>query len=195
MAQAPLGEKPEEPKPEDFGFTVDRVTRLENPGFDDRWMSGPALWAAAGVGLVAYGASTGFPSLIASVAGAYFIQSIACFLLEAAWRRVQADYRALLRYQAARAEYRGLYSIWQRTQTAWWSTLGPRDFEKELASLLRRRGLKVQWTGRAGDEGVDLRIDDTKGSIIIQCKAHAKPIGPAAVGDLYGTLAHRGARA
>jgi hypothetical protein len=35
MTQAPLGEKPEEPTPEDFGFTVDRVTWLENPGFDE----------------------------------------------------------------------------------------------------------------------------------------------------------------
>lgn len=47
------------------------------------------------------------------------------------------------------------------------------------------------WTGRSGDGGVDIRLTAQDGKrIVVQCKAHGKPVSPAAVRDLYGTLLH-----
>ena len=92
-------------------------------------------------------------------------------------------YRAYIR---ARDEYEAWF---RRTQRDYWCGLSGRSFELEVATLLSRCGRTVHRTGRPDDGGVDLVID----GVIAQCKAHRKPIGPAAVRDLCGAMHHRGA--
>jgi len=45
--------------------------------------------------------------------------------------------------------------------------------------------------GGTGDGGVDLILWKDGKEIIVQCKAHARPVGPGAVRDLYGAMMHK----
>jgi len=82
--------------------------------------------------------------------------------------------------------------VWRRTQERWWCSLEGQQFEKEVGKLLKERGYNVQFTGASGEGGVDLVLDSASETILVQCKAHKSPVGPAAVRDLYGALTHRG---
>jgi len=78
----------------------------------------------------------------------------------------------------------------KRQLAEWWLSQTGTSLEEETASLYSSLGYRVERKGGTGDEGVDLilRWDDKR--IIVQCKAHAKPIGPKVVRELYGTLVH-----
>jgi restriction system protein len=81
--------------------------------------------------------------------------------------------------------------VWLKTQRSWWDRLHPQRFEQEVAAFFKTQGHRVEWTGRSGDGGVDIRLTTSDGKkIIVQCKAHGKPVTPGAVRDLYGTLLH-----
>ena len=70
----------------------------------------------------------------------------------------------------------------------------PREFELQVAQALQARGLSVQVTGGAGDEGVDIIARDpapvTGGTYLVQCKRYApdRKVGVAEVRELYGAL-------
>ena len=70
----------------------------------------------------------------------------------------------------------------------------PREFEMQVAQALQARGLSVQVTGGAGDEGVDIIARDpapvTGGTYLVQCKRYApdRKVGVAEVRELYGAL-------
>ena len=57
-----------------------------------------------------------------------------------------------------------------------------------VGAVLKRKGYEVQYTGGAGDEGVDLVVGNGDSTILVQCKAHSRPIGPSPVRELYGTV-------
>lgn len=70
--------------------------------------------------------------------------------------------------------------------------LSPKGLENLVGDLYRERGFKVEVTGRAGDEGVDLvarRLTDVGTQyLIIQCKHYPdRPVGPRHVRELIGT--------
>ncbi len=70
----------------------------------------------------------------------------------------------------------------------------PREFELQVAQALQSRGLSVEVTGGAGDEGVDIIARDptpvTGGTYLVQCKRYApdRKVGVAEVRELYGAL-------
>jgi HJR/Mrr/RecB family endonuclease len=74
---------------------------------------------------------------------------------------------------------------------AYWQGLTYAQLEKEVAALFRRLGHRAQVQGGAGDGGVDVAVDD---DTIVQCKAYAKPLSPAAVRELLGTKTALGKR-
>jgi hypothetical protein len=158
------GTKPTRPRPEQFGLTAERARKLEYPGLSERWLSIPGVVFGGAVALLVYQTT--------SNGGATFIGFLAGYALP-----------AIVLFPA-------LEAVWERTQVKWWCSLPPRKFEEELAMLLRRRGFDVNWTGRVGDGGVDIRLDDRGKVILIQCKAHQKPVGPATVRDVFGTMGH-----
>ncbi len=113
--------------------------------------------------------------------------------IEAFWRRAQPDYQEFRKYEAAKDAHVTRLSEWIRTQEAWWQSLDGPTFEEELGAFFQKQGYRVSRTGQSGDGGVDLILTEKDGeSIIVQCKAHKRPVGPAPVRDLYGTLIHRG---
>lgn len=76
-----------------------------------------------------------------------------------------------------------------RKESNFWLSLSGVEFENELARVFQNIGYKVKRTPVVGDGGVDLYIEDPEGAkLIVQCKAHKKPVGVAAVRDLLGTL-------
>ncbi|MFD8599397.1 restriction endonuclease [Kitasatospora sp. NPDC059646] len=75
--------------------------------------------------------------------------------------------------------------------------MDPIEFEKLIAELFRRRGLRTSTTARSGDEGVDVLAEDpdpiTGGKIVIQAKRYRHTVSPSAVRDLESTMRHQGA--
>ncbi|MFQ5816052.1 MAG: restriction endonuclease [Candidatus Binatia bacterium] len=199
-------EKPEEPRPEDFGLSEDRLFRFKEPFGEWLYMTiaitltvlctaigavyiydstRSVLTTAAGLLFV-----FSFSALAAGLA-AVLVSSIVLAIPEAIWRTSQPDYPAFKSYEKARAEYGQQLDNWLRLQESWWQSLSGDSFEYALMRLLRERGYNVVQTGMSGDSGVDLVLKKDSRTIIIQCKAHKNPIGPGAVRDLYGTLMHR----
>lgn len=67
----------------------------------------------------------------------------------------------------------------------------PHDFERYVASIFRRKGLRVRHRGGSGDHGVDLELFKMDGSrAIVQCKRYQRTVGEEVVRDLFGTLVH-----
>jgi len=78
-----------------------------------------------------------------------------------------------------------------RTQLDFWRSLSGRQFEIELASLLKKQGHTVKVVGGSGDKGIDIILD---GNTAVQCKAHKSKVGPGAIRDLIGSMQNSGYR-
>jgi hypothetical protein len=74
-----------------------------------------------------------------------------------------------------------------RSREEFWERLDGTQFEHEIASLLRALGHSVRRVGGAGDEGIDLWVDDTT---MVQCKAYAVAVAPALVREVLGARLH-----
>ena len=91
---------------------------------------------------------------------------------------------------------------YEQRQLAWmqslalrrrWTSLNGREFERAVGDLLKGFGYQVEWTGGAGDGGIDLVLKKEDTVTIVQCKQHKNPASPALVRDLYGTMNDCGA--
>lgn len=69
---------------------------------------------------------------------------------------------------------------------------GP-QFESFLAVLFTRSGCRVRHTGRKGDLGADLVIEQAGRRTVVQAKRSAAPVGHAAVQQAVGAMAPYGA--
>jgi HJR/Mrr/RecB family endonuclease len=78
----------------------------------------------------------------------------------------------------------------QREVETWWETLDGPQFEEQVTKLLTEKGYQARRTRQTRDEGVDIVVKSGEKNILVQCKAHQQPVGPAPVRDLYGTLMH-----
>lgn len=190
-------EKPLEPKYEDYGLTSKRFDKLENPiDLTEGYIFLIITLLFMGLGSFIYYRTN---SILAAISlgfwfalGIYTL-AIPIFVLpiEAIWKRTQKDYYNYRNYKKSLEHYRNSLVIWIKTQIDWWRSLSGQRFEIELGSLLTKQGWTALRTGKAGDEGVDLVLAKEQKTIIVQCKAHNKIIGPGAVRDLYGTFLHQ----
>ena len=65
------------------------------------------------------------------------------------------------------------------------------ELEKLAEQVYKRLGYKVQHVGQTGDHGIDvLLIDPNNQKELVQCKQWSKPVGEAALRDLYGAMVH-----
>ena len=78
----------------------------------------------------------------------------------------------------------------RRRLEAHWMSLSGHDFERELATVYRGLGYRVKETPGSGDGGVDLVLKRNGKTIVVQCKAHKDPVGPAIARELYGSMVH-----
>ena len=93
--------------------------------------------------------------------------------------------RKVKNFEAARKKYD---AWWIRTQKEFWTTLSGKRFEQEFAYLYSKLGYKIQLTPTTADKGIDIILKKDGKTIVVQCKAHKKPVSPHVVRDLYGTL-------
>lgn len=78
---------------------------------------------------------------------------------------------------------------YERSFLPFWRNLTWREFETEVENLFRRIGFRSSTTPATGDSGVDVTLlNETGCKIIVQCKHHAKPIGPSVVREMLGTI-------
>ena len=71
----------------------------------------------------------------------------------------------------------------------YWIQMTGLQFEKELACLFRSKGYDATVTSATGDGGVDIILRKDGEKIAVQCKHHAKPVGPNDVRALQGVVA------
>ena len=65
------------------------------------------------------------------------------------------------------------------------------ELEKLAEQVYRKLGYSVQHVGQTGDHGIDvLLINPNNQKEIVQCKQWSKPVGEAALRDLYGAMMH-----
>ena len=74
-----------------------------------------------------------------------------------------------------------------------WMSLSGAAFERELATLYRRLGYRVESTPSSGDQGVDLVLRKDGKTTVVQCKGHQARVGPAVARELLGSMVDFGA--
>jgi hypothetical protein len=74
--------------------------------------------------------------------------------------------------------------------------LSPTQFEHWVADIFRLHfpAATVRQTGGSGDRGVDIVVQDSRGTLVVQCKRYApgKLVGSRDVQMLLGAMMHRG---
>ncbi|HSL30840.1 MAG TPA: restriction endonuclease [Anaerolineales bacterium] len=77
----------------------------------------------------------------------------------------------------------------QPKQTA--THLSDLELEKLAEQVYKKLGYRVQHVGQTGDHGIDvLLVNPNNQKEIVQCKQWSKPVGEAALRDLYGAMMH-----
>lgn len=107
---------------------------------------------------------------------------------------------ALLIYRKREREkvWRSAMAGWQNNRQANTNTqkqsalyLSDIELEKLAEQVYKRLGYRVQHVGQTGDHGIDvLLVNPNNQKEIVQCKQWSKPVGEAALRDLYGAMMH-----
>jgi restriction system protein len=109
------------------------------------------------------------------------------FILKGIFLHFSHSFRSACKYES---DCDAFEEWWKRTQVIFWHSLSGRQFEHELANLFRKLGLKADVTTASDDKGVDIWMIRNGKPIPVQCKAHKRPIGPAAAREFYGSMIH-----
>lgn len=74
------------------------------------------------------------------------------------------------------------------------STMGPIEYERYCAEVLRRDGWQTEMTPVSGDQGVDVvaRLQGVKA--VLQCKRYTRPVGNKAVQEILAGKVYYGAQ-
>jgi hypothetical protein len=100
----------------------------------------------------------------------------------------QAPYLALSRRIRSCIKYCAALKAYSKNKFEYWQNLTWREFEKETAILLNNLGIDANATKGTGDKGVDIVAAYRNKKVLVQCKKHKAPVGPAIVRELLGTL-------
>ena len=84
---------------------------------------------------------------------------------------------------------------WIRRQklTAYWESLEPLRFERELGGIYRQLGYNVRLTPQSGDHGIDLELRKEGKFAVVQCKRQKNPAGERIARELLGSMVAAGA--
>lgn len=98
-------------------------------------------------------------------------------------------YKNYQRYKSDIREYNRKQQA--QTQEFWLMQTG-HQFEAEVAKVYQMYGYKTAVSRAGGDGGIDIVLTKGKEKIAVQCKHHSKPVAPAVIRDLYGTMLANG---
>ena len=97
---------------------------------------------------------------------------------ERIWRLAMAGWQNGSKGEEKRPKHSALY-------------LSDLELEKLAEQVYKKLGYRVQHVGQTGDHGIDvLLINPNNQKEIVQCKQWSKPVGEAALRDLYGAMMH-----
>lgn len=71
--------------------------------------------------------------------------------------------------------------------------MSPLKYEEMCADLLNREGWLARTTKASGDQGADVIADRHGLRVVLQCKMYSRPVGNAAVQEVFGARAHQNA--
>ena len=193
----------------DFGLTEERVAQYRRR-VARLWRAVYVICGAGGVAAATFFLSTVHPTRvidwIGDGVGALFIGSMGLVLTGAfgamVWAIISAAFDAatarlpLVQHQLAKFEkaVKEYDAEVLRGRREFWLTLKGHEFEHELGELYRRVGYGVTVTKGSGDEGIDVLLVRAGVTTVVQCKAHAVPVGPAVVRELWGAMHAYGAQ-
>lgn len=121
----------------------------------------------------------------AMVFAAFSVAAVSTMKIEQRLVRLHPKSDPVHRYQEAVATFE---DWWVRTMADHWQRLSGRTFELEVARLLNAIGWEAKPTRGSGDHGIDIEANIDGARVIVQCKAHSKPVTPSVARELYGTL-------
>lgn len=132
-----------------------------------------------------------FLSCIGSVFFAFFLSA---FVFKIRKNHPSKKQKKLMQIEKSIQSYQSdtrSYEYWiEIKKKEYWLNMNGHQFEKELAILYKKLGYKTSVTPQGGDQGIDILMSKNGQSIIVQCKAHKRPVGPATARDFYGTMVH-----
>lgn len=175
-----------EPKLEEFGITTDEYIKFKKGA--DPWRTPRSITVivvAIIVGVVSGSASQDFVTGFTYSWVTLIVLGIVAYLITEAFKRSHPVYHKIKLYQEALEKF-------YRTQEQYWMSLKGRDLEYRVADLYRKLGYKVVDTSGPNDKGIDLILQKSNTTTIVQCKGHESPVGPAIVRELYGALKSSG---
>jgi HJR/Mrr/RecB family endonuclease len=79
-----------------------------------------------------------------------------------------------------------------RRKTSYWESLNGYEFELATAEVLKLFQFNPIVTKGSADGGVDIEVIRNGMQGVVQCKAHAMPVGPHVIRDLFGVMNHEG---
>jgi len=159
------------------------------------WLLGLGAVGGAVYGLIVGGLSLVTPVAILTLAGLGFAYTfLPALILYASWRPLAGLFVPSIRRYGRFVQARDAYKAWElRTCMEYWRSMSGRVFERELGAAFSRQGFAVELTPASGDQGIDIILRRGGRKTIVQCKATAKPVGPAVARELYGALQACGA--
>ena len=186
------------PIPADFGISDADISQVKAQdakadGLKGVLNFGEALVALssfvwAGFVVSEYPELSGWTGIFSYVALVSAVCAVAAFLKE------KMEHRLVHRHPKSDPVHRYQHAVaafedwWVRTKADHWQRLSGRRFELELARLFNAIGWEAKATRATGDGGIDIEAKINGARVIVQCKAHSKPVSPAVARELYGTL-------
>jgi HJR/Mrr/RecB family endonuclease len=186
-----------EPKPKDFNLTPEFVEQSANNDENIFFKTiGKTFWLIVFVIALFFGSEMDgvklwtidhfIISILLMIPVGMFL-GVSSYLLSDFYNEIllplfNKKYSNLKKYKKKLKEYENWFF---RTQLDFWRSLSGRQFEIELASLLKKHGHTVKVVGGAGDKGIDIILDN---NTAVQCKAYKSKVGPAAIRDLIGSM-------
>lgn len=205
------------PRPQNFKLTEERVRYFEKDNFGLNPLGNIVIWVGLWVACTGYFSDSrkisaafvyGFlVSLPLTVLIFLLIEKILRWFHSHTTKR-QPDYpgyiyyrRALAAYESHITEVRRQKNLMEdaehrrrekekRRKLEFWNSLDGLAFERELGEFFVSKGYDVALTPPSGDQGADLIMKITGKTIVVQCKAQKKLVGPAVVRELFGTMHH-----
>ena len=113
--------------------------------------------------------------------------------LEAEREAEQARWAAERAQQEAEQAQREAEQARRRKLAEHWMSLSGTEFERQLGTVYRQLGYRVESTPTSGDGGIDLILRKNGKTTVVQCKSHQAPVGPAIARELLGSMVAFGA--
>ena len=121
----------------------------------------------------------------------FFLGGMVCAVVSAIWidtrRENNPVFKQAREYQQAIRRYEELE---RKKEESYWNSMTGYQFEDELAALYSKLGYETKVTSGSGDGGVDVFMTIDQKTIVLQCKRHSRPLGPAPVRELFGVMNH-----